>query len=61
MFEIIKNFKVTLSPYEFNVSAKDSGNALSAAMTIWLDNEDAFPEAITGTPIIEEIQASVRR
>ncbi len=44
MYKERKNYIVKLGNYEFKVRAADEKAAESIAFTIWLDNEDLYPE-----------------
>ena len=48
-------FLVTLSPYRFRVTAPTETEAISSAISLWWDNEDACPEALVGEPKVYKI------
>ncbi len=39
-----RKYIVKLGEYEFNIRAFTEEDALTAAYTMWLDNEDIYPE-----------------
>lgn len=59
MVEILKRFIVSTNPYgDFTVRATNAKKAIESVLIRLYENEDVYPEELSGIPVVKEISGT---